>query len=646
MRENPHRIPRWRQVLGFLFFAGVQLICGIMLRSQMCALQAINDVNCSGELDDHCVVTWKSGWGIAHIIMGGLTVFQAPCTLRVKCNVGARRRLEQPQHVQQVVRQMAAAGAAGAGAGVGAGLPQTNSIELQQMIQPEADREVVAMMEKTSVVSPEGVRLLGSNSGVATTAIATPRLVQGDEGGDSRASSGRMTRLSLQCQACAGAGIVSIDALVFSMPRPQESESDKHAIVWQKHTVPPTVQRVMSQSPLSGQLKPGDRLIRVVHRVAVKMDKGVRYRRATAPALDTSTMNGSELTRALENAPKEPSLVPASTVDTAVEGEEQVEEQVLAITRPKTRQQSRLTNGFGICFVCEGEGLVDGNMRQYAAPSQMGLTRSASLQKYDPAGPLNNLEAQNQEGDEVEQDEFPCEICYDTSKFGVSTECLHFYCEGCIQGSLQAMLDTGQFPAYCPACRVDSKDQGHSEPTKGRIEGPALTFLQQRGVLTLDFQFRFMRQQDQSSPIFFKCPAAGCSRYLIDQDPQYAIVPRGSTEVEGFERKMRLGKCECGARVCVRCHMQATPERKSAIAKLAEVMKEDEAELWTEYGRDSHGKSMEVVAELLTLERGHPILVYVPDAGPSEPEPEPESVEEEEQRPVPARVGFLCATCV
>ena len=58
-----------------------------------------------------------------------------------------------------------------------------------------------------------------------------------------------------------------------------------------------------------------------------------------------------------------------------------------------------------------------------------------------------------------------------------------------------------------------------------------------------------MRQQEGSgAEKYFKCPNAGCKLYLIDQDPQYSIVPRGSTEVEGFERRMRLGKCECGAR--------------------------------------------------------------------------------------------------
>ena len=134
----------------------------------------------------------------------------------------------------------------------------------------------------------------------------------------------------------------------------------------------------------------------------------------------------------------------------------------------------------------------------------------------------------------------------------------------------------------------------HNEPAKGRIEGPALTFLQSKGVITLDFQYRFMRQQEGSTAEkFFKCPNPGCKHYLIDQDPQYAVVPRGSTEVEGFVRKMRLGKCECGARVCVRCHAMAEPDVRRAIEKLADVTKDNVEDLLRE-GGVSHWKTLQL----------------------------------------------------
>lgn len=134
----------------------------------------------------------------------------------------------------------------------------------------------------------------------------------------------------------------------------------------------------------------------------------------------------------------------------------------------------------------------------------------------------------------------------------------------------------------------------HDEPAKGRIEGPALTFLESKGVITLDFQYRFMRQQEGSTAEqFFKCPNSGCKHYLIDQDPQYVVIPRGSTEVEGFIRKMRLGKCECGARVCVRCHAMAEPDVRRAIESLADVTKDSVEDLEME-GGVSHWKTLQM----------------------------------------------------
>lgn len=164
-------------------------------------------------------------------------------------------------------------------------------------------------------------------------------------------------------------------------------------------------------------------------------------------------------------------------------------------------------------------------------------------------------------------------MCSD-SKYGVSTECLHFYCEECIVRSLDEIMNQGQFPAYCPQCRVDAIDAGHSEPAKGRISAEALTFLEQHNVVSLEFQFRFMRQQDKSIKQFFACPS-GCGRYLVDQDPQYQVVPRGSTEQDGFERVMRLGKCACGARVCVVCHNLALQKTAPAVQVLEELLAGD-----------------------------------------------------------------------
>jgi len=114
------------------------------------------------------------------------------------------------------------------------------------------------------------------------------------------------------------------------------------------------------------------------------------------------------------------------------------------------------------CFMCCGSGRTSQWLQSYVAPP--------------------------------DDDENPCLICFCDSKFGMSTECKHFYCESCIKQSFEAMLKNGQFPAYCPQCRAESVKGTTAEPTQGRIEGRALSFLQQRGVITKEFQFRFMKE--------------------------------------------------------------------------------------------------------------------------------------------------------
>ena len=81
------------------------------------------------------------------------------------------------------------------------------------------------------------------------------------------------------------------------------------------------------------------------------------------------------------------------------------------------------------------------------------------------------------------------------SRFKLAADCDHFYCADCIRGSLGAMMDTGQFPAYCPACRADARgDAERLRAGPGRITDATLTFLQRRRVFDKSFQFRFMLQ--------------------------------------------------------------------------------------------------------------------------------------------------------
>jgi hypothetical protein len=144
-----------------------------------------------------------------------------------------------------------------------------------------------------------------------------------------------------------------------------------------------------------------------------------------------------------------------------------------------------------------------------------------------------------------------CLICYsEPGKYGMSIDCEHLYCEECIHESLKAMLNLGQFPPYCTMCRAD----GHGkQPTTGKITRPVLTFLQERGVFSKSFQFRFvagmMRVGDHNSdPInvseTINCPA-GCGTVLYIEEPIYRIIDGTSI--------LQLSGCPCGAHFCMKC---------------------------------------------------------------------------------------------
>jgi len=165
------------------------------------------------------------------------------------------------------------------------------------------------------------------------------------------------------------------------------------------------------------------------------------------------------------------------------------------------------------CYMCRGTGETSQWLQSYALPADV--------------------------------DDHPCCICFCDSKFGMSTDCKHFYCEECIKHSLNAMLNTGQFPAYCPQCRAESVKGTKAEPSHGRIEGRALSFLEQRGVITKEFQFRFIKQMREEVKEYFQCPAM-CNNFLIHQDPVMVF--------KGKEVTYKPGQCICGALVCCRCH--------------------------------------------------------------------------------------------
>lgn len=144
-----------------------------------------------------------------------------------------------------------------------------------------------------------------------------------------------------------------------------------------------------------------------------------------------------------------------------------------------------------------------------------------------------------------------CGICWcDPAEYGLSTTCAHVYCRRCLKGHLESAMSQGKFPAYCPACAA-AVDDG-SEPPCGKIDGATLSFLAQRGVITHEFQFRFMRQQKEIERQFFGCPA-NCGRILLEPVELKWLGDRNAPY-------MAPGECVCGAMCCVVCHQRLLAE--------------------------------------------------------------------------------------
>eukprot|EP00605_Chrysophyceae_sp_TOSAG23-4_P002904 GSChrysophyteH1.ASY1.ANO1.3199.1 assembled CDS len=153
--------------------------------------------------------------------------------------------------------------------------------------------------------------------------------------------------------------------------------------------------------------------------------------------------------------------------------------------------------------------------------------------------------------DKINDDAKMCLVCYASpGKYGMSVECEHLFCEECLTQSLKAMLNLGQFPAFCSACRAESQGV---PPRVGKITRPVMTFLQERGLLTKGFQFRFvtamLRVGDaDTEPVeeseIIECPR-GCGTSLYAAVPTYSIVAGRSI--------IKLVSCPCGAKFCIKC---------------------------------------------------------------------------------------------
>lgn len=187
----------------------------------------------------------------------------------------------------------------------------------------------------------------------------------------------------------------------------------------------------------------------------------------------------------------------------------------------------------GSCWVCRGSGRTS----QWLEPID-------GAEQYDGLGP--------DEGDLPD-----CLVCYaDVASYGISTSCEHRFCLECIRMSLEAIMDVGQFPAFCPMCRAESMGR---DMENGRIDGPSLTFLQQRGVVTQAFQHRLLKQQSKALGLeeveAFECPGR-CGEFLLTEDASYTPNKIGQLYDDAASGKVctRYGSCPvCETNVCIRC---------------------------------------------------------------------------------------------
>ncbi len=201
------------------------------------------------------------------------------------------------------------------------------------------------------------------------------------------------------------------------------------------------------------------------------------------------------------------------------------------------------------CWVCYGSGVTSRWFNKEVAGVAGSPTLSVKRRISNQLMTETDESAVKQTVDEHMPE---CLICYcEPGTYGLSAECDHMFCEDCASHSLQAILESGQFPACCPMCRAEGKvpKAGEISEPCGRITRPALTFLAERGVITKHFQFRFVnaiRRYDdtyinrEAKDEFIECPHADCTICLYTE----VVEPAKSS----------FGQCPCGQVICLLCH--------------------------------------------------------------------------------------------
>jgi len=235
-----------------------------------------------------------------------------------------------------------------------------------------------------------------------------------------------------------------------------------------------------------------------------------------------------------------------------------------------TKSESR-----GKCTICEGFGIVDVENKDDGEENMDSLiygriwvpdfneTREeicgvccGTCHINEVLGRFKSKFVGGQEIDSDDEDvgdeSYPCNICFGKSECRISNSCDHYYCTECIRRTLNMILEVAQFPAYCPTCKAEKNDK----PEVGLITSQAMSFLQHRGVISKELQFRFLKQaKEGAGKEYFACPADGCDEFLVHQESRWRTF-KDDKGLDVLERKP--GRCKCGGLVCLHCHQSVS----------------------------------------------------------------------------------------
>jgi hypothetical protein len=92
-----------------------------------------------------------------------------------------------------------------------------------------------------------------------------------------------------------------------------------------------------------------------------------------------------------------------------------------------------------------------------------------------------------------DDDLYTCGVCFGDGEYCISAACgRHFFCRECIEGTLSAAVEMGQFPSCCPVCSADAGSSTHTERT-GVVDAESVSFLAARGVISRALLFRWLK---------------------------------------------------------------------------------------------------------------------------------------------------------